>query len=67
MISPLAVPLPIPIHYPTLPSAPPLQLFNVAYARHELIGDTTDVSLSWLEAGGKRSVEELQRQEQEAG
>lgn len=46
---------------------PPLtpQLFNVAYARHELIGDTTDVSLAWLEAEGKADINELQRQEAE--
>ncbi|KAL4426995.1 hypothetical protein ABPG77_009556 [Micractinium sp. CCAP 211/92] len=41
------------------------ELFNVAYARHELIGDTTDVSLAWLEAGGKADIDELQRQEAE--
>ncbi|PSC67478.1 aci-reductone dioxygenase [Micractinium conductrix] len=41
------------------------ELFNVAYARHELIGDTTEVSLAWLEAGGKASIEELEQQDGE--
>ncbi|KAL4457969.1 hypothetical protein ABPG75_012834 [Micractinium tetrahymenae] len=41
------------------------ELFNVAYARHELIGDTTGVALAWLEAGGKADIDELQRQEVE--
>jgi hypothetical protein len=36
-----------------------VQLLNVAWARHELVGDTTDLSLRWLEAGGKKSPEEL--------
>lgn len=44
------------------PPRPP-QLFNVAYARHELVGDTTGVSLAWLEAGGEADVDELQRRE----
>jgi hypothetical protein len=44
---------------PARPSSPPLQLLNVAYARHELVGDTTDVSLAWLEAGGQEGIEEL--------
>jgi membrane protein required for beta-lactamase induction len=37
-----------------------LQLLSVAYAKHELTGDTVDVSLAWLEAGGRSSVEQLQ-------
>lgn len=45
--------------------SPVAELFNVAYARHELVGDTTDVSLAWLEAGGKADVDELQRREEE--
>lgn len=39
---------------------------NVAFARHEIIGETTNVTLAWLEAGGRKSVaavqEELQQQ-----
>ena len=44
---------------PWLPTE--VQLFNVAWARHELVGDeyTTDLSLRWLEAGGTKSPKEL--------
>lgn len=41
--------LPCPVH-------PPLQLFNVAWARHEIISETTDACLTWLETGGKKGV-----------
>lgn len=51
---------------PLPPPAPSLQLMNVAFARHEIVGETTNVTLAWLEAGGRKSVkaveEELQRQ-----
>lgn len=46
----------------TLPACPlswpsfyRLQLLNVAYARHEIVSDTTDVTLEWLEAGGAKA------------
>jgi hypothetical protein len=35
------------------------ELLNVAYARHELVSDHLDAALSWLEAGGKKSIESL--------
>ena len=36
-----------------------MQLLNVAYAQHEVVSDTTEVSLAWMEAGGKESVAAL--------
>ncbi|KAI7843770.1 hypothetical protein COHA_002668 [Chlorella ohadii] len=37
------------------PDVSPLaELLNVAYARHEIVSDTTDVTLEWLEAGGAK-------------
>jgi len=33
--------------------APRTQLLNVAYARHEIVGETTDFCLAWLEERGK--------------
>ena len=50
---------------PPRPAPTPLQLLNVAYARHELVSDTTDVSLAWLEAGGKTRVAALEQQQGE--
>lgn len=47
----------VPAHpdHPLFPSCSP-QLFNVAYARHEIISETTDACLSWLESGGSKRV-----------
>ena len=38
------------------------ELLNVAYAMHEIVSDTTEAMLAWLEAGGKLSVDEVQQQ-----
>lgn len=42
-----------PLHI-ALPFSIVVQLLNVAYARHEIVSDTTDVTLEWLEAGGAK-------------
>ena len=57
------------IHQLVLPCPPPCrplppgnnraQLFNLAYARHEIISDHTDACLAWLEAGGATPVDQL--------
>lgn len=41
------------------PPSPAGQLFNLAYARHEIVSDHTDACLAWLEAGGATPVDDL--------
>ena len=46
-----------------MPVLPPSQLFellNVAWARHEISSDSALTMLKWFEAGGKRSVADIE-------
>jgi hypothetical protein len=45
--------------------SPVTELFNLAFASHEIVSDYTRVTLAWLALGGKRNLEKLLKAEQQ--